>query len=192
MAHFQTIKMSTQGEEKMTTKSILALVFTAGLLAATDAISQPTPQLPVRVPACQFEGATYLLPSNTEFELTIKAVSGEDPRYPLGVVLTQPSQGRSWQFEVTASNGYSSEYLVARFKGLEDSLKFFFIEKSDLKVRVQLMWMPKPQAEAPIGLLIPELGPSMHYSSNLDPSIADGERVTIPTEIWMLSKCGTP
>lgn len=165
------------------------LILFIGLVA----IAGPSPSVATpSLPSCGFGNSTYKIPGYAEFELAIRPVAAEDHRYPLGVELRQTTRNQVWAFEVTASNGYLSEYLVARFPGLEDSLKIYFFEENEDAPGLQLTWMPGATDPAPNAIMIPDLGVSLYYASNLDSRIANGERLVIPTELWAISTCGQP
>lgn len=138
---------------------------------------------------CAFGNAKYTIPGETEYELSFRRMPTEDPRYELVAELRRTSTNQRWRFETTATNGYMSEYLVPKFPGLEEQLKVFFFDKNDEVSTLSLVWMPSRTDPAPIGIFIPDLGSSMYYASGLDDGIANGDRLIIPTEMWILSSC---
>lgn len=138
---------------------------------------------------CSFGNARYTIPGETEYEFSFRRMPTEDPKYELVAELRRTSTNQRWRFETRASNGYTREYFVPKFGGV-DGMTVFYFDKSDDAATVSLVWTPSSTDPAPIGIFIPDLGRNMYYASQSDLGIANGDRLIIPTEMWVLSSCG--
>lgn len=129
---------------------------------------------------CSIDKAVYTVknPDAEGFSLTFRPAVEPNAWSDLQATLTTPS--REYKFSLTASNGYSYNYLVPAWKDAPEDADFhLFLFDKDLAV-LDLPAKGKPAAHA---ILTPELGSWLYYG-------AEGEtRDFLPVGMWTLAKC---
>ncbi|HMQ58263.1 MAG TPA: hypothetical protein PKE65_06925 [Rhizobiaceae bacterium] len=133
-------------------------------------------------------------------EHAVYAVNGQDGR-PVGklrfsvdpeprawsdllVIVADTENGRSWTFHLTASNGYSLNYLLPQDEAaFSESLRIFFFRK-DAHGALKTVAIPQSGEPAPDALFTPTLGLELWYATNVD-----ANRTHFPAEIWYRTAC---
>jgi hypothetical protein len=126
---------------------------------------------------CLADHAVYQMDDAKGF--TIKFVNAKEPTAysQLDAILTTPT--RSFAFSFTASNGYSFNYLVPRWKDAAADADFhLFLFDNKMKT----LELPQMGKAAPPFLLTPELGTFLWYGEE--------PREFLPANMWHLQGCG--
>ncbi|MCA0434480.1 MAG: hypothetical protein LCH46_14610 [Proteobacteria bacterium] len=141
----------------------LALAFTA----ASDAKAKD----------CLGDGAVYRIDGAEGFELRFKKAAEPYAASDLEAVLVTPQ--RSLTFSMTASNGYSMNYLLPDEvkEGEEESFRLYGFDET-----LAAAELPQSGRPAPRYFFTPDLGLALWY--------AGGQRQYLPAEMWRLQPCG--
>ena len=126
---------------------------------------------------CLADHAVYHMDDGKGF--TLKFVKAKEPTAysALDAIVTSPK--RKLEFSFTASNGYSFNYLVPRWKDAPADADFhIFIFDSKMKT----LDLPQSGKAAPPFLLTPELGSFFWYGQE--------PREFLPANVWRLQTCG--
>ena len=142
---------------------------TAALLCAT---------VPAYAADCPMESATYIQRNAEGFSLVFRPAAEPNAWSDLEATLKTPS--KEFKFSLTASNGYSFNYLVPSWQGApEDSEFHLFLFDADLNT-LELPAKGKPAAHA---ILTPEIGSWLNYGEN-----TGGDY--LPVGMWTVGSCG--
>lgn len=146
-----------------------------------------SPALAAAPATCPIEKSVYQLkeaPAGTTLRFQKAAKPNAWSR--LEAVIHSPATGRTWRFSYTASNGYSTQYLVqeAPKPTSEDNsgspLYLFTAALTSIN-------LPQPGEPAPRYAFLPDIGKSFWYGTvSPAPKV---KREFLPTELWELSAC---
>ena len=148
---------------------------------------------------CHTEKATYKPVTNDNgARLHFTAAKQPDAWSNLNLVLTSKRTGKTYRFRFTASNGYSSNYLIpmpdeaakpADDKKSDDEIASRDITAFFFAANMKSLAIPGASTAAPKYILLPRLGAALWYGSMNDKDIPNRE--FIPNEMWVLSNCQT-
>ncbi len=131
-----------------------------------------------RAADCSIETATYIQPNAAGFTLTFRPASEPNSWSDLEATVKTPT--REFKFSMTASNGYSLNYMVPGWKDAPGDADFhlFLYDKNFTTLE-----LPNKGSPAPEAILTPDMGPMVYYS--------EPEKVQefLPSEMWRLGKC---
>lgn len=139
---------------------------------------------PAAAATCTGAGAHYTIAGGDGFELILEKAKEPMAWSDLDVFLKTPT--RTFRYSLTASNGYSYNYLVQedpRLPASEDdgsdagSYRVFLFSKD-----MAVLDLPQAAAPAPDFIFIPDLGGALWYGSE--------PREFLPTAMWRLKDCG--
>lgn len=147
---------------------------------------------------CHTEKATYKpVKDDNGARLHFTAAKTPDAWSNLNLVLTSKRTGKVYRFRFTASNGYSSNYLIPVLDeaakptddktaaddnaALLDMTAFFFA------ANMKSLAIPRAGTTAPKYILLPRLGAALWYGSMNDKDIPNRE--FIPNEMWVRDTC---
>lgn len=147
---------------------------------------------------CHTEKATYKpVADDNGARLHFTAAKQPDAWSNLNLVLTSKRTGKTYRFRFTASNGYSSNYLIPvpdeaakptddkraadDDAALLDMTAFFFA------ANMKSLAIPSASTTAPKYILLPRLGAALWYGSMNDKDIPNRE--FIPNEMWVRETC---
>ncbi len=150
-------------------KSQTAAVF---FLAAT---------LPALSAECTVDTVTYVQPDAEGFSLTFRPATEPNAWSDLEATLKTPT--REFKFSMTASNGYSFNYLVPSWKDAPEDSEFHihFYDK-DFKT----LGLPNKSGATPAAILTPELGSWLYYG---DINANNSSQEYLPADMWRAEKC---
>lgn len=148
------------------------------LVLSAAAIALAAFSLPAIAADCTIEKATYTQPNAEGFSLTFRPASEPNAWSNLEATLKTPT--REFKFSMTASNGYSFNYLVPAWKDapLEADFRLFLYGKDFASLE-----LPNKGTPAPIAILAPDLGPLLYYSEAMK------VQEYIPPEMWRMTSC---
>jgi hypothetical protein len=149
------------------------------LFLAASAFSFAALSLPAIAADCTIDKATYTQPNAEGFSLTFRPAAEPNAWSDLEATLRTPT--REFKFSMTASNGYSFNYLVPSWKDapLEADFRLFLYGQDFASLE-----LPNKGKLAPVAILAPDLGPLLYYSESMK------VREYIPPEMWRMTKCG--
>lgn len=149
------------------------------LILAAASLALTAHSLPAIAADCTIEKATYTQPNAEGFSLTFRPATEPNAWSDLEATLTTPT--REFKFSMTASNGYSFNYLVPTWKGAPEDTDFhLFLYGKDFAT----LELPNKGKPAPVAILAPDLGPLLYYSEAMK------VQEYIPPEMWRITKCG--
>ncbi len=148
------------------------------LILAAASLALAALSLPAIAADCTIEKTTYTQPNAEGFSLTFRPASEPNAWSNLEATLKTPT--REFKFSMTASNGYSFNYLVPAWKNapLEANFRLFLYGKDFASLE-----LPSKGTHAPIAILAPDLGPLLYYSEAIQ------VQEYIPPEMWRIGKC---
>ena len=131
---------------------------------------------------CTIEQVTYTQTEAEGFTLTFRPAKEPNAWSNLEATLKTPT--REFKFSMTASNGYSFNYLVPSWPGVSDDTSFsVHLYDKDFKT----LELPNKGVPAPVAILTPELGTWLYYSENTaNPDIQE----FLPADMWRPGTCG--
>lgn len=131
---------------------------------------------------CTVDQVTYIQPDAEGFSLTFRPAAEPNAWSDLEATLKTPS--REYKFTLTASNGYSFNYLVPAWKDAPEDADFrIFLFDSEFGT----LDLPAKGAPAPVAILTPELGSWLYYGAiNAD----SPQRDYLPVAMWRTEGCG--
>ncbi len=126
---------------------------------------------------CPADLATYSMADAEGFSINFS--KQKNPKAWSNIQATLNTPTRHFDFEFTASNGYSQNYMVILTKGIkiETELPIMFLDK-DLKA----LNLPQSGEGAPQYLIASELGAWLYYAGFKT-------REYVPSGVWKLSGC---
>ena len=126
---------------------------------------------------CSVDQVTYVQPEAEGFTLSFRPGTEKKGLSDLGATLQTPTQ--VFKFSLTASNGYSFNYLVPEWTDAPDdtSFRLFTFDSA-----FNSLEMPFGGAPAPEAILTPELGVWLYYSES-------GVREYLPPHMWRVKSC---
>ena len=134
---------------------------------------------PANAADCPMEMATYVQREAKGFFLTFRPAKEPNAWSDLEATLKTPS--KDFKFTLTASNGYSFNYMVPAWENPPDDVQFhLFLFDRDLNT-LDLPAKGKPAAHA---ILAPELGSWLHYGDN-----GSGGGEYLPVGMWTIGTC---
>jgi hypothetical protein len=125
---------------------------------------------------CPADGATYQIGKEPGFTFSLAKSAEQANASDLSATLKTPT--RHWDFDFTASNGYSFNYLLPRqvSEAEEDGYRIYFWDEA-----FQPLDIPQSSGKAPAYVFAPEIGLSLWYGV--------GEREFLPIAMWRLQPC---
>jgi opacity protein-like surface antigen len=148
------------------------------LFLAAAAFGLAALSLPAIAADCAIEKATYTQPNAEGFSLTFRPAAEPNAWSDLEATLKTPT--REFKFSMTASNGYSFNYLVPSWKGAPEDTDFHvFLYGQDFAS----LELPNKGKPAPVAILAPELGAFLYYTEAMN------VQEYIPPEMWRMTKC---
>jgi hypothetical protein len=147
---------------------IAALCFAAVLFSTVQAFA-----------ACKGLNARYVMDDAKGFELKLQKATEPNAWSDLDAKLTTPT--RTIMFNFTASNGYSTTYMVRKDApaNAEDDASSFPFHGFDKKLKVTDL--PQSATAAPKTVFTPQLGGFLWYGSE--------PREFLPIAMWRLQDC---
>lgn len=131
-----------------------------------------------RAAECAIDKATYIQANAQGFTLTFRPTKEPNAWSDLEATVKTPTQ--EFKFSMTASNGYSFNYLVPSWQGApEDSNFHLFLFGKDF-VPLDL---PNKGSPAPEAILAPDVGPMIYYTEAMK------VQEFLPPEVWRIGKC---
>ena len=126
---------------------------------------------------CPAELAIYKHNESKDFSITFS--KQKDPKAWSNLQATMKTPSRHFDFEFTASNGYSINYMVILTKGIkiEQDLPVLFLDH-----KLKSLDLPQAGNPAPEFIIASELGPWLYYAGFK-------KQEFIPTGIWKLGGC---
>jgi hypothetical protein len=150
----------------------------AAVLATLALLPLPAAQ----AASCKGLNARYTVPGAKGFELKLEKAKETRAWSDLDVTVKTPSH--AFRFSLTASNGYSYNYLVQEDPKLPSdadsdagSYRIFLFDKS-----ANILELPNAKSKAPAMIFVPDLGGALYYGSET--------REFVPTAMWRLKGCG--
>ena len=130
---------------------------------------------PAAEAGCLTDGATYRIDGAEGFELILQKAAEPSAASDMEATLVTPLL--RMEFSLTASNGYSFNYLLPKVvkEGEEDSFRLYGFDKA-----LKPTELPQSGQSASRYYFTPELGSALWYSS---------ERQYLPPEMWRLQDC---
>jgi hypothetical protein len=157
----------------MTATGIRAGMVAAAILAGAGAAGAEE---------CPAGGAVYRQEGTDRFTLTLERLEHASAWSDVGAVIADRTTGDRWSFGLTASNGYSMDYLVPEFGPEErDALEVFFFASEEGYAGPVRMPLPMSEGPAPDLVFIPRIGTTFWYDMP--------ERIDMPTEMWVRVGC---
>jgi hypothetical protein len=153
--------------ERSKVKSFIAAV----LLAASAA--------PALSAECTIDQVTFVQPEAEGFTLTFRPAAEPNAYSNLEATLKTPT--REFKFSMTASNGYSFNYLVPSWPDAPDDPSFhiFLYDKN-----FATLGLPNKGVAVPEAILTPELGSWLWYGGDVDTP-----REFLPADMWRAEGC---
>lgn len=148
------------------------------LIAAALFVASGFPALSAE---CAIDQVTYIQPEAAGYTLTFRPAAEPNAWSNLEATLKTPT--REFKFSMTASNGYSFNYLVPSWKGApEDTDYHLFLFDKDFKT----LELPNKDVTAPAAILTPELGVWLYYG---DINTSNAAQEYLPTDMWRSGGC---
>lgn len=138
--------------------------------------------------ACLARDAVYAIaaPERDAGEARLAPLEHPQTYSDLGLVISDPANGRSWRFTFTASNGYSMNYILPDPPdeiAFPNALHVFFF-REDKAGRLVPVDIPQAGDVAPDALFMPELAVSLWYETS-----GEKNRTALRTGLWYRSSC---
>lgn len=137
--------------------------------------------LPAHAADCTIEQVTYTQPNAEGYTLTFRPSTNPNAWSNLEVTLKTPT--REFKYSMTASNGYSSNYLVAVDGGEKEEASYHIhLYDKDFKT----LDLPNNGVPAPEAILTPEIGQGLYYA---DINNNNASKEFLPADMWRRGKC---
>ena len=148
------------------------------LILAAASLALTAHSLPAIAADCTIEKATYTQPNAEGFSLTFRPATEPNAWSDLQATVKTPSQ--EFKFSMTASNGYSFNYMVPSWKDAPKDSDFhlFLYDKNFATLE-----LPNKGSPAPEAILTPDVGPMIYYTEAMK------VQEFLPPEMWRMGKC---
>ncbi len=131
---------------------------------------------------CAIDQVTYVQPEAAGYTLSFRPAAEPNAWSNLEATLKTPT--REFKYSMTASNGYSFNYLVPSWKDApEDASYHIFLFDKDFKT----LELPNKGVAAPAAILTPEIGVGLYYG---DINTNSAVQEFLPTDMWRAEGCG--
>ena len=150
-------------------------LWVAALFFALNAVALPNS---AEAADCTIDKATFIQPNAEGFTLTFRPAKEPNAWSDLEVTVKTPSQ--EFKFSMTASNGYSFNYLVPSWKDAPEDSEFrLFFYGKDYKS----LELPNKGSPAPEAIFTPDVGPMIYYTKAMK------VQEFLPPDMWRIGKC---